>query len=236
MLIRQLSQENPLWGAPRIHGELLKLGYEIAETTVAKYMAKRIGPPSQSWRTFVSNHLSEIAAIDFFTVPTAGFRTLYVFLVLSLDRRRIVHFNVTDSPTAAWTCLQLIQAFPFDSAPRFLIRDRDGLFGDEVVATLRLLGIEEKLIAYQSPWQNGYVERVIGSIRRECLDHAIVFGERHLRRVLREYVAYYHGSRTHLGLGKDPPEPRQIQGRGEGTVVSEPLLGELHHRYWRVAA
>jgi len=235
-LIRRLSIENPLWGAPRMHGELLKLGYDVAETTVGKYMAKRSGPPSQSWRTFVNNHRSAIVAIDFLTVPTATFRVLYVFVVLSLDRRRIVHFNVTDSPTAEWTSLQLIQAFPFDTAPRYVIRDRDSIYGEKVVATIRALGIEEKVISYQSPWQNGYVERVIGSMRRECLDHVIVFGERHLRRVLREYVAYYHGSRTHLGLGKDAPEPRAIQPRDAGAVVSAPVLGGLHHRYWRQAA
>ena len=232
-MIHRLSVENPLWGAPRVHGELLKLGYDVAEATVSKYMAKRPGPPSQSWRTFVNNHRSAIVAIDFLAVPTATFRVLYVFVVLSLDRRRIVHFNVTDSPTAEWTSLQLIQAFPFDTAPRYVIRDRDSIYGKKVVATL---GIEEKVIGYQSPWQNGYVERVIGSIRRECLDHVIVFGERHLRRVLREYVAYYHGSRTHLGLGKDAPEPRAIQGKGEGAVLSAPVLGGLHHRYWRQTA
>ena len=235
-LIRRLSVENPLWGAPHIHGELLKLGYDVAETTVGKYMASDPGPPSQSWRTFLRNHATEIVAIDFLTVPTATFRVLYVFVVLSLDRRRIVHFNVTDSPTAEWTSLQLIQAFPFDTAPRYVIRDRDSIYGEKVVATLRALGIEDKVISYQSPWQNGYVERVIGSIRRECLDHVIVFGERHLRRVLREYVAYYHESRTHLGLGKDAPEPRAIQPRDTGAVVSAPVLGGLHHRYWRQAA
>lgn len=235
-LIRQLSLENPFWGAPHIHGELLKLGYEIAEATVAKYMVKPPGPPSQSWLTFVRNHLSEIAAIDFFTVPTASLRALYVFVVLSLDRRRIVHLNVTASPTAAWTSLQLIPAFPFDTAPRFLIRDRDSIYGEQVVETIRALGIEQKVIAYESPWQNGYVERVIGSIRRECPDHVIVFGERHLRRVLREYVTYYHGSRTHLGLDKDAPEPRAVQRRDEGALVSRPVLGGLHHRYWRDAA
>lgn len=235
-LIRRLSIENPLWGAPRIHGELLKLGYDVAEATVGKYMAKRPGPLSQSWRTFLRNHGTEIVAIDFLTVPTATFRVLYVFVVLSLDRRRIVHFNVTDSPNAEWTSLQLIQAFPFDSAPRYVIRDRDSIYGEKVVTTLRALGIEDKVIGYQSPWQNGYVERAIGSIRRECLDHVIVFGERHLRRVLREYVAYYHDSRTHLGLGKDAPEPRAIQPRDAGVVVSALVLGGLHHHYWRQAA
>ena len=234
-LIRRLSVENPLWGAPHIHGELLKLGYDVAEATVGKYMAKRPGPPSQSWRTFLRNHTTEIVAIDFLTVPTATFRVLYVFVVLSLDRRRIVHFNVTDSPTAEWTSLQLIQAFPFDTAPRYVIRDRDSIYGEKVVATLGALGIEGKVIGYQSPWQNGYVERVVGSIRRECLDHVIVFGERHLRHVLREYIAYYHESRTHLGLGKDAPEPRAIQHRNAGAVVGEPVLGGLHHRYWRQA-
>jgi transposase InsO family protein len=180
--------------------------------------------------------LTEIVAIDFFTVPTASFRTLYVFVALSLDRRRIVHLNVTESPTAEWTSLQLIQAFPFESAPRFLIRDRDSIYGEQVVETIRVLGVEQKIIAYESPWQNGYVERVIGSIRRECLDHVIVLGERHLRKVLREYIAYYHGARTHLGLGKDTPEPRAVQSRGEGAVVGDPVLGGLHHRYWREAA
>lgn len=235
-LIRRLSQENPLWGAPRIHGELLKLSYEIVETTVAKYMIRRPGPPSQSWRTFVRNHLAEIVAIDFCTVPTASFRTLYVFVVLSLDRRRIVHFNVTASPTVEWTSLQLIQAFPFDSAPQFLIRYRDSIYGEQAVETIRVLGIEQNVIAYEAPWMNGYVERVIGSIRRECLDHVIVLGERHLRRVLREGVVYYHGSRTHLGLGKDAPDPRAVQPGGDGPVVSAPVLGGLHHRYRREAA
>jgi transposase InsO family protein len=235
-LIRRLSRENLPRGAPCIHGELLKLGYEIVETTVARYMVRRPDPPAQSWRTFIRNHLAEIVAIDFLTMPTTSFRTLYVFVALSLDRRRIVHLNVTASPTAEWTSLQLIQAFPFDSAPRFLIRDRDSIYGEQVTETTRVLGIKQKVIAYESPWQNGYVERVIGSMRRECLDHVIVFGERHLRRVLRKYVACYHGSRTHLGLDKEAPEPRAIQRRDEGAVVSDPVLGGLHHRYWREAA
>ncbi len=235
-LIRRLSAENPLWGAPRVHGELLKLRYDVAEATVAKYLVKRTPSPSQSWPTFLRNHLTEIVAIDFFTVPTATFGTLYVFLVLSLGRRRIVHFNVTDSPTAEWTSRQLVQAFPFDTAPRFIIRDRDSIYGDEVVETLSILDIEQKIIAYQAPWQNGYCERVIGSIRRECLDHVIVFSERHLRRILREYVTYYHGARTHLGLGKDAPEPRAIEPRDGGRVVCAPVLGGLHHRYFREAA
>jgi len=184
-----MSLENPLWGAPRIHGELLKLGYDVCESTIAKYMVRRPGPPTQSWQTFIRNHMAEIVAIDFFTVHTATFRTLYVFLVLSLDRRQVIHFGVTRSPTSAWTSLQLTQAFPFESAPQYLIRDRDGIYGHRVTETIAALGIEQIVTAPRSPWQNGYCERVIGSIRRECLDHVIVLGERHLRRVLKKYLA-----------------------------------------------
>ena len=233
---RRIALENPLWGAPHIHGELLKLGYDICETSIAKYMVRRPGPPSQTWQTFIQNHMAEIVAIDFFTVPTVTFKTLYVFLVLSLDRRRIVHFNVTANPTAAWTSLQLIQAFPFDSSPRYLIRDRDGNYGQAVVNGLQMLGIKQIVTAPRSPWQNGYCERVIGSIRRECLDHVIVLSDGHLRRVLKEYLDYYHESRTHLGLGKDAPEPRAIEAQDVGPVASEPVLGGLHHRYHREAA
>jgi putative transposase len=235
-LIRKMSRENQLWGAPRIHGELLKLGYDICQTSIAKYIVRLPGPPSQSWRTFIENHFADIVAIDFFTVHTAAFRTLYVFLVLSLDRRRIVHFNITDSPTASWTSLQLTQAFPFESAPRFLIRDRDGIYGNRVTDTLASLGIEQIVTSPRSPWQNGYCERVIGSIRRECLDHVIVLGEKHLRRVLKEYLAYYHESRTHLGLEKDAPASRAIQSQDVGPVARKPVLGGLHHRYFREAA
>jgi len=235
-LIRRMSLENRLWGAPHIHGELLKLGYDVCESTIAKYMVRWTGPPSQTWRTFIRNHMSDLEAIDFFTVHTAGFKTLYVFLILSLDRRRVIHFNVTSNPTADWTSLQLIQAFPFDSAPRYLIRDRDGIYDQQVVNTLDMLDINQVIISRRSPWQNGYCERVIGTIRRECLDHVIVLNEKHLRRVLKEYLAYYHESRTHLGLGKDAPEPRAVQTQDVGPVVSEPVLGGLHHRYFRQAA
>lgn len=235
-LIRRMSRENPLWGAPRIHGELLKLGYELSEATVAKYMVKGPRPPSPTWRTFIRNHLSEMVAIDFFTVSTLTFKTLYVFVVLSLDRRRILHFNVTDSPTAEWTNLQILQAFPFDTTPRFLIRDRDKIYGEKVVDTLEAIGVEQVIISRKSPWQNGYVERVIGSIRRECLDHVIVLNERHLRRILSEYFEYYHEARTHLGLAKDSPVPRAIESPDRGPVVAEPRVGGLHHRYYRKAA
>jgi transposase InsO family protein len=235
-LIRRMSLENPLWGAPRIHGELLKLGHEVCETTIAKYMVRRPSPPNQTWQTFIRNHMTEMVAIDFFTVPTIAFRTLYVFLILSLDRRRIVHFNVTSNPTADWTSLQLIQAFPFDTAPLYLIRDRDSVYGPKVIDTLDILDIEQIVTAPRSPWQNGYCERVIGTIRRECLDHVIALGERHLRRVLKEYLAYYHESRTHLGLDKDAPVSRPIQSPDVGPVVTKPVLGGLHHRYYREAA
>ena len=235
-LIRRLSQENRLWGAPRIHGELQKLGYDICESTIAKYMVRWSGPPTQTWRTFIGNHMSELAAIDFFTVHTAGFKTLYVFLILSLDRRKVIHFNVTTNPTADWTSLQLIQAFPFDSSPRYLIRDRDSIYDQQVVDTLEMLDINQIIISRRSPWQNGFCERIIGTIRRDCLDHMIVLNDRHLRRVLKEYLAYYHRSRTHLGLEKDTPETRAIQTQDVGPVISKPVLGGLHHRYFRDAA
>ena len=235
-LIRKMSSENRLWGAPRIHGELLKLGYDICETTIAKYMVRQPGPAAQTWRTFIRNHMSEIVAIDFFTVHTATFRTLYVFVILSLERRRVIHFNITTNPTAEWTSLQLTQAFPFDSAPRFLIRDRDGIYGQKTIDTIENLGVEPVVISRRSPWQNGYCERVIGSIRRECLDHIIVLNDRHLRRVLKEYFAYYHETRTHLGLKKDVPVSRPVQRCNTGPMITEPVLGGLHHRYYRDAA
>ncbi len=235
-LIRRMSRENPLWGAPRIHGELVKLGIEVGETTVARYMIRCTKPPSQTWRTFIKNHISEIVAIDFFTVPTVTFRTLYVFVILSLDRRRIAHFNVTDSPTAEWTSLQLTQAFPFDTTPRLLIRDRDEIYGQKVVDTLKAMDFKQIVTSRKSPWQNGYCERIIGSIRRECLDHIIMLNDRHLRKILRQYLGYYHESRTHLGLEKDCPFSRAVQGPQIGEIKSEHVLGGLHHRYFREAA
>lgn len=235
-LIRRMSLENPLWGAPRIHGELLKLGIEISQGAVSKYMVRRPGPSAQTWQTFIRNHMTEIVAVDFFTVHTAVFSTLSVFLVLSLPRRRIIHFNVTANPTAAWTALQLTQAFPFDSTPKYLIRDRDGAYGRQVIKALSTLDIDQLVTAPRSPWQNGYCERVIGTIRRECLDHVIVLSEKHLRRVMMEYLAYYHESRTHLGLEKDCPVPRSVELPESGDIQVEPILGGLHHRYTRRAA
>ena len=235
-LIRRMSRENPTWGAPRIHGELLKLGIEIAESTVSKYLVRGRRPPSQTWRTFLQNHISSMVSVDFFTVPTVRFQVLYVFLVLAHERRRIVHLGVTLHPTAEWTVQQLREAFPWDSAPRYLLRDRDRIFGREFVEQVKAMGIKQVLSAPRSPWQRAYVERVIGTIRRECLDHVIVFGERDLRRWLRVFIDHYHRSRTHLSLGKDAPEPRPVQDRGEGRVISMPEVGGLHHRYERRAA
>jgi transposase InsO family protein len=231
-----MSRDNPLWGAPRIHGELLKLGIQISEATVSKYMVRHRKPPSQSWRTFLANHAKDIVSVDFFTVPTVTFRVLFVFLVLSNERRRIVHFNVTDSPSAVWIGQQIVEAFPWDTAPKYMIRDRDGKYGDEFVRRMKSLGIKQVLISRQSPWQNPYVERVIGSIRRECLDHVIILSERHLRRVLRDYFGYYHGFRTHLGLEKDCPRSRPVEPPEFGRIRTEPMVGGLHHRYFRQAA
>jgi putative transposase len=235
-LIRKMCRENLSWGAPRIHGELLKLGINIAESSVSKYMVRCRKPPSQTWRTFLENHAQHLVSIDFFTVPTIRFQVLYVFLVLAHDRRRILHFNVTADPTAEWTGQQLREAFPFDQLPRYLLRDRDAIFGDDFREQVRDMGISEVLSAPRSPWQRAYVERVIGSIRRECLDHVIVLHERSLRRALNSYFDYYHRSRTHLSLGKDSPEPRAIQPPEMGSVVAVPQVGGLHHRYERRAA
>src|SRR5471030_3093331 len=205
-LIRQMSMENPLWGAPRIHGELLKLGFEVAQSSVAKYMVKRNGPPSQEWRTFLRNHAPDIAAMDLFIVPTIGFGLLYAFVIVRLDRRDLVWINVTANPTAEWIARQLTEAFPWDEAPRYLIRDRDRIYGSIVTRRMRAMGIRDKPTAPASPWQNGFAERLIGSIRRECVDHFIVLGEEHLCRILRAYAHYYNEIRTHRSLNKDAPD------------------------------
>jgi len=235
-LIRRLSRENHLWGAPKIHGELLKLGIDVSSGTVSKYMIRHRKPPSQTWKTFLHNHVEDMASIDFFTVPTATFRVMYVFIVLSHERRRVVHFNITDSPSAAWTGQQIIEAFPWDTAPRFLLRDRDGKYGPEFIRRVSSMGIEEVKTAPRSPWQNCYVERMAGSIRHDCLDHLIVINEQHLRRILKEYFLYYHRSRTHLSLEKDCPETRAIEPPEMGKVIALPQVGGLHHRYTRLAA
>jgi len=196
-LIRRMSIENPLWGAPRIHGELLKLGFKIAQSSVAKYMVKRRGPPSQEWRTFLCNHAPDIAAMDLFVVPTIGFSLLYAFVIVRLDRRNLVWINVTTNPTAEWVARQMTEAFPWDDAPKYLIRDRDRIYGAVVTRRLRAMGIRDKPTAPASPWQNGFAERLIGSIRRGCLDHIIVFGEAHLCRILRSYACYYNHASQH---------------------------------------
>jgi transposase InsO family protein len=232
-LIRRMTRDNPTWGVPRIQAELRLLGHEVAEATVAKYRPRHRKPPSPTWKTFLKNHAGTLAAMDFFVVPTATFRLLYVFVILSHARRRVVHFNVTARPTAAWVARQLLQAFPFETAPRYLIRDRDGIYGHEVRRCLASLSIEEVVTAPRSPWQNPYCERLIGSIRRELLDHVIVGGERHLYRLLASYFAYYHRARPHMGLGHDTPEPRAVEPPERGRVIAEPMVGGLHHRYRR---
>jgi transposase InsO family protein len=231
-LIQQMSIENPLWGAPRIHGELLKLGFDVAQSTVAKYMVRRRGPPSQGWRTFLRNHAPDIAAMDLFIVPTIGFDLLFALVIVRLDRRDLIWINVTANPTAEWVERQIIEAFPWNEAPRYLIRDRDRIYGAIVTRRLRAMGIRDKPIAPASPWQNGFAERLIGSIRRECVDHIVVWGEAHLRRILRCYAGYYNEVRTHRSLDKDAPVSRAVQRTG--IIDSRPILGGLHHHYVRV--
>jgi transposase InsO family protein len=232
-LVRTISRDNPLWGAPRIHGELLKLGIDIAQSTVAKYMPRRRGLPSPGWRAFLRNHTAQIAAIDLFVVPTVGFKLLYGLVILRLERRRLVWTNVTVNPTAEWIARQVTDAFPWDEAPRYLIRDRDTAYGVVVTRRLRAMGIRDRPITPRSPWQNGYVERLIGSIRRECLDHVVVLGEAHLRQLLANYATYYNAAHTHLALDKDAPLHRPTQT--VGRIASVSWLGGIHHQYVRIA-
>ena len=235
-LIRKMSHANPLWGAPRIHGELLKLGIDVSQATVARYLPWRPKVPSPTWRSFLHNHLHDMAAVDMFLVVTARFQLLYALVVLGHERRKVIHFDITQNPTQVWLARQITEAFPWDTAPRFLLRDRDTSYGQIFRDRVQAMAIEEVVAAPRSPWQNAYVERIIGSIRRECLDHVVVFDERHLRRVLSAYFRYHHRSRTHLSLDKDCPEPRPIQPPSAGTVVAFPQVGGLHHRYERRAA
>jgi transposase InsO family protein len=231
-LIRDMSIANFLWGAPRVHGELLKLGIDVSQTTVAKYMAKRKRPPSQGWRTFLGNHADGIASMDLFVVPTVSFRLLYGLLILQHDRRQILWLGVTAHPTAEWIARQLTEAYGWTAAPRYIVRDHDAAYGDIFLRRLQAMGIRDRPTAARSPWQNGYVERLIGSIRRDCLDNVIVLGERHLRHMLKSYQSYYNEARTHLSLSKDAPVSRPVQAVGD--VVAKPLLGGLHHQYIRI--
>jgi transposase InsO family protein len=231
-MIRRMSAENPLWGAPRIHGELLKLGIEVAQSTVAKYMAKRRPGSGQTWKTFLRNHTTGLAAMDFLVVPTINFRLLSVLVILRHERRRLIALSVTGHPTAEWIAQQITEAFPWDEAPAHLVRDRDGRYGQAVRRRLSAMGIRDHPIVPRSPWQNGHVERLIGSIRRECLDHMVILSDDHLRRILKAYAAYYNGFRTHLSLDKDAPAHRPIQRLGQ--LVARPILGGLHHQYCRV--
>jgi putative transposase len=234
-LIRTMSHANPLWGAPRIHGESQKLGIVLSQSTVAKYMVSRRRPPSQTWRTFLTNHAGQIMAADFFVVPTATYRLLFVLVILAHERRRVVHVAVTDHPTSAWTAQQLRNAFPNEDGPSYLLHDRDGIFAG-VAGTIAAMQIQDVVTAPRSPWQNAYIERFIGSVRRECLDHVIVFSADGLRRVLKDYIAYYMRSRTHLSLEKDSPTPRAVMHPATGRVVAHREVNGLHHRYDRAAA
>jgi len=230
-LIREMSLANRLWGAPRIHGELLKLGIEVAQSTVAKYMAKNGRGRSQTWKAFLHNHAAGIAAMDFLVVPTIGFKLLFVLVILRHQRRRLISLTVTINPTAEWIAHQITDAFPWNEAPAHLIRDRDASYGNAVTRRLAAMGIRDHPTAVRSPWQNGHAERLIGSIRRECLDHIVVFGEAHLRRVLATYTSYYNELRTHLSLSKDSPGYRPVQRYGQ--LAARPILGGLHHHYCR---
>ena len=221
-----------MWGAPRIHGELLKLGFKVAESTVSKYMMRHRGPPSQTWRTFLRNHAEAIAAIDLCVVPTLTFELLFAFVVVGHGRRQLLWFAVTRNPTAEWLAQQIVQAFPWNTAPTYLVRDNDGAYGQAFTRRLRTMGIRDRPTSPRSPWQNPYAERLIGTLRRECLDHVLIFGERHLRRILALYSLYYNETRTHLALRKDAPLRRAVQG--SGTIITTPILFGLHHHYGRI--
>lgn len=235
-LIQDMSRANPTWDAPRIVGELQKLGIHVAKSTVEKYRMRPPKPPSPTWKAFLKNHMQDLVSIDFFVAPTLTHKVLFVLVVLAHERRRVVHVNVTEHPTAEWTAQQVMEAFPWDEAPRYLLRDRDGIYGASFRQRVRNMGIEAVLINPRSPWQSPYVERLIGSIRRDALDHVISLNEHHLKRILIRYVAYYHRWRTHLSLAMDCPEPRPVQPPERGRVIEVPEVGGLHHHYERRSA
>jgi putative transposase len=236
-LIRRMWQTNPTWGSRRIQAELAKLYIAASDSTVRHYRPKpRRSASAQTWKTFLQNHAQALVAVDFFAVPTASFRVLYVFLVLAHERRKILHFNVTEAPSAPWTAQQVVEAFSYAIPPRYLLRDRDGIYGADFVHRVEGLGLEQKLIAPQSPWQNPMIERIIGSIRRECLDHVIVLNGQHLHQILSDYLAYYHQDRTHRSLAQDCPLARPVEPPDHGNIIALPRLGGLHNRYIRQAA
>jgi putative transposase len=236
VFIREMSQTNPTWGSPRIVGELRTLGIEVAKSTVEKYQVRPRTPPSPIWKTFLTNHMQDLVSLDCFVVPTVTYNVLFVLVILAYERRRVLHVNVTEHPTVTWTMQQVVDAFPWDDVPRYLLRDRDRIYGGSFRQRVRNMGIEEVIMAPRSPWQNPDVERFIGSSRRECLDHIIVLSERHLRRILASYLAYYHGWRTHLALAMDSPDPRPVQAPALGPVIAVPEVGVLHHHYERRVA
>ena len=232
--LQTMARENPTWGAPRIHGELLKLGFEISERTVSRYLSRmpRRDGVAQLWRTFLKNHQELIAGMDFFTVITANFRVLYCLFLIRYDRREITHFNVTDHPTGEWVVQQLREAFPESTEDQYLIFDRDAKFSTEVHQFLDSAGVSAIRTSYRSPWQNGVAERWVRSVRNDLLDQVIVLNEAHLRRLARDYLQYYHSDRTHDGLDKDTPHGRPPSTRNPGErLASYPRLGGLHHRY-----
>jgi len=235
-LIRKISGANPLWGTPRIVGELGKLGVNVAKSTVDKYRVRSRKAPSPTWKAFLKNHVNDLVSIDFFIVPSIRFKLLFVLVVLAHSRRRVLHFNVTENPTAQWTAQQIIEAFPWNSAPKYLLRDRDAIYGGAFQKRLHGMGIKEVLSAPRSPWQNPFVERLIGTLRRDCLDHVIVVNDRHLKRIVGRYLDYYHDWRTHLSLSMDTPNRRSVHQPDWGRVVAFPELGGLHHHYERLAA
>ncbi len=235
-LIGRMWEANPTWGSPKIVAEFAMPGTDIAKSTVEKYRPKRAGPLSPTWRTFLDQHVRNLVSIDFFIVPTATSRVLFVFIVLAHDRRRIVHFNVTEHPTAQWTAQQIVEAFPFDSAPRYLIRDGDGIYGERVTQRIESLGIDEVVTVRASPWQNAYVERLIGTLRRELFDHVIVLNERHLKRLMSSYLEYYHPWRTHQSLDRDAPDGRPVRAGKPCNIVEFPAVHGLHHIYLPKAA
>ncbi len=227
-----MSIANPLWGAPWIHGELLMLDIDVGQTTVAKYMVRPRRPPSQGWKTFLRNHTDGIASMDLFVVPTISFRLLYEFLILQHRRRVLLWLGVTAHPSAEWIARRLAEAYGWQQAPRYVVHDRDAIYGDVLIRRLRAMGIRDRPIAPRSPWQNGHTERLIGSIRRDCLDHVVVFGERRLRHLLGSYQRYYNDVRTHLSPNKDAPASRAVQA--VGRIVADPHLGGLHYQYIRI--